>query len=625
MPTITLPLDKGWMPDIPPFELPEGALSDTDQILPSILGYRGIDQSVGVNTTVSNALYALGAREFADVPYTVYWGNETSLNKIATSTPSAITNNSRTSYAASGTSIRLWQFEKYGDWILATNSYDPPQIMKTTTFNDLGGCPPSAKYFLVWGGRLILGNLGLAMSRGTTDTNVASSWFQYMISGVYYTKASVAAGTALAAGTIPQNKYGIYRFTIQTGGTITCTPAAANFTTGYNTEALAIAALPAVPAGEEEMGYITVMSTDASGFVGQTDALYGGSSGNPAEFTNYYIDTGIRSPKMLYWSALEAIEDWTTSSTTGCDRQDMPELRGAISGIQPITGAFSIFAKNTIRIGWLSRGVDVFNFTTVWNDSGADDYTTIPANGGVYFWSDRDVHFFDGQVSHDIGEGLRYTILGSVGIPTTIIPGTYRDLSVDFSPIFTVAHDPEEKLVYWNYTYGASLPGKNVLVVYSYKLQQFTKYINYNYFVDNTQVQSIYYSFGYRSIGLLRSDDGTSTIVRYLVNTAGTGGDLTTGEVSVRDESGNILTTIITSVRPRIHSYSTAITVTVSSRMNENDTPTTAVGTIPTTSFSGKADVRGFTRSGRYHKIKTTLSGGVCRSIDIEYEVVGKQ
>jgi hypothetical protein len=128
----------------------------------------------------------------------------------------------------------------------------------------------------------------VALARGTTDTSVASAAFHYVIGGVTYRKAAVAAGTALAAGTIPADKWGIYRFSIDSAGTITCTAGASNFSPGYDTEAAAIADLPALPANEADMGYLTVLTDSGNSFIGNTDALEGGAAGNPSDDTNYY-------------------------------------------------------------------------------------------------------------------------------------------------------------------------------------------------------------------------------------------------------------------------------------------------------------------------------------------------
>jgi hypothetical protein len=130
-----------------------------------------------------------------------------------------------------------------------------------------------------------------ALAIGSTDENVASAAFTFQIAGVQYSKAAVAAGTALAAGTIPADKWGLYKFVIGVNGTIDCLAAAANFTTGYDTEAEAIAAIPATTAAHAPLGYITVLTAVGDPFVGGTDALQGGTGGNPASDTNYYDAT----------------------------------------------------------------------------------------------------------------------------------------------------------------------------------------------------------------------------------------------------------------------------------------------------------------------------------------------
>lgn len=126
------------------------------------------------------------------------------------------------------------------------------------------------------------------LALGSTDTQVANSAFQYIVNGLDATKAAVAAGTALAAGTIPANTWGIYLFSINSSGTIAVAAGANNFSSGYASEAAAIAALPATPANQASMGYVTVLTKVGSAFIGGTDSLKGGASGNIASQTNYY-------------------------------------------------------------------------------------------------------------------------------------------------------------------------------------------------------------------------------------------------------------------------------------------------------------------------------------------------
>lgn len=151
---------------------------------------------------------------------------------------------------------------------------------------------------------------------GSTKTNVANVAFDFQIGAAaalvntFKKKAAVAAGTALAAGTIPQDKWGLYLFSIAANGTITSTAAAANFTTGYATEAAAIAALPATPASSAAMGYVTVQTKVGTTFIGGTDDLNGGAAGNIANATNYY-NAGVN-----YGSAIGAAVTQTAEAVT---------------------------------------------------------------------------------------------------------------------------------------------------------------------------------------------------------------------------------------------------------------------------------------------------------------------
>lgn len=132
---------------------------------------------------------------------------------------------------------------------------------------------------------------------GSTDRNVATPAFTFRINGVGYAKAAVAAGTAIGAQTVPADKWALWRGNIDTAGTIAWTAAAANATTGYDTEAAAIAALPAETAGKCDLGYFTVKTKAGFSFVAATDSLLGGATGNVASATNFY-------PAALAWSTL---------------------------------------------------------------------------------------------------------------------------------------------------------------------------------------------------------------------------------------------------------------------------------------------------------------------------------
>ena len=131
---------------------------------------------------------------------------------------------------------------------------------------------------------------GVNLYRGRTDTNVGTQEFCYTIDDgtrSNYGKAAVSSGTALPAGNIPANTWGIYLLEIGADGTIDVT-GDTNSGSGYATEALAIAARPAESALHQEMGYVTVQADAGVQFIPGTDALMGGTSGTPAQSTRYY-------------------------------------------------------------------------------------------------------------------------------------------------------------------------------------------------------------------------------------------------------------------------------------------------------------------------------------------------
>jgi hypothetical protein len=139
------------------------------------------------------------------------------------------------------------------------------------------------------------GTLGI----GTTVT-LATGAQTIQINGV---PAAITAQTAQAfgaLGTIPASTWGLISVQRVAAGTTTFVSAAANYTTGYATEAAAIAAMPAITANTVQVGYLTVLAT-SSGWVAGTDALAGGTGGNPATTTNYY-----NIPSMYGQAALTA-------------------------------------------------------------------------------------------------------------------------------------------------------------------------------------------------------------------------------------------------------------------------------------------------------------------------------
>lgn len=126
---------------------------------------------------------------------------------------------------------------------------------------------------------------------GTTPTQLANRRVtaQFNAAGATAIEVTaVAAGTAFTATThdVTAAKWASFLLSVQTAGTKIITMSALGT---YATEALAIAALPATPANEAVLGYITIQATAGAIWDATTDAL------SAAAACNYYEGYGVMS------------------------------------------------------------------------------------------------------------------------------------------------------------------------------------------------------------------------------------------------------------------------------------------------------------------------------------------
>jgi hypothetical protein len=148
---------------------------------------------------------------------------------------------------------------------------------------------------------------------GTTVTMATPAQF-IAINGVIGSVAAETAKAFGALGTIPAGKWGLITIERIANGTTTFVSAAANYTSGYDTEALAIAAMPAQSADKAVTGYITIQG-GAGGWIAGTDALAGGTGGTPAAATNYYGTPGAADTTS--WTNVKQIGNPAGTLVTG--------------------------------------------------------------------------------------------------------------------------------------------------------------------------------------------------------------------------------------------------------------------------------------------------------------------
>ncbi len=144
-----------------------------------------------------------------------------------------------------------------------------------------------------------------ALAIGSTKPNVANGAFDYRIAGIKYSKAAVAAGTALSGVNVPQDLYGVWALDIDAAGTITIAPAADN-ATGYASIALGVADLPAVASTKVRLGYATAISDTGVFDPGTTDL-------DAAAVTDTYVD---------YTTPLEALTAAAVDDIAGSVNDD---------------------------------------------------------------------------------------------------------------------------------------------------------------------------------------------------------------------------------------------------------------------------------------------------------------
>jgi len=173
---------------------------------------------------------------------------------------------------------------------------------------------------------LVLNTDGLVsasiLSVGSTAEKIASTAFQYHISGLIYSKAAVAAGTVFSAADTINNAagaglfWGIWAVQINAAGTISTKSPSSDQT--YANEAAAIAALPAADTGNVRIGYVTVQSKDTTKWTAQTDDL---TPASDCQDSNFYSSAGssltpINTARMIFFYKERVILLRTTESGT---------------------------------------------------------------------------------------------------------------------------------------------------------------------------------------------------------------------------------------------------------------------------------------------------------------------
>lgn len=323
------------MPDYIPFSMPEGGLTICENLYPYDEYYGCVKGKISysADAVVGTPRSGFNCRGTDGTRYS-FIGTGTALYRLENN--KTMTDVSKAGGYTSG--LANWAWAQYGDWVIATNGIDVPQVLKGMTaaaFEDLGGDPPIARYVLFKNGHLIF---------------------------------------------------------------------------GYTTE------------------------------------------------------VGVIYPKRLQWSAYESIEDYVVSLSTGAAREDLNDANGAITGLAHLGSMFAVGHEQSITVGYYSSG-QYYPFAFAINkipNIGAIENTMISIGDEILFWSEKDIHRFNGTTYTDIGIGVRHTILSALDTANY-----YR---------ITTSHNVKGGIVMWAHTSISSADGTpNIILVYNYRNPKYSK------------------------------------------------------------------------------------------------------------------------------------------------------
>jgi hypothetical protein len=325
-----------------------------------------------------------------------------------------------------------------------------------------------------------------------------------------------------------------------------------------------------------------------------------------------HVNDGAAKPKRIVWSGLEDPSKWTASLTNGAGGQTFADS-GDITGIANVGDSFAILHTNSISVGRYSGApyTFVFEHNRVKNIGCEYPGSVISIGDRIFFWGNDDIYEFDGNAARGIGFGVKETI-----IPNINASYTYR---------ITAMHDEINGIVFWSWANADSTDGNYTRILcYNYRVKRYTwldttgecifgfkkgavynpddmtniytEYVEGVTPADAVILEGFSDSSEWQSGGWVFASIDTDNVLNTYDNSFLTG-VITSGEFKVDD---NVL--MVDRVRPNASAYSTNPIVRVGSRMEENDGVSyTALSTVGS---NGYADLRS---SGRYHRVEITL------------------
>lgn len=154
-----------WEPD--KADLNMGGPNDILNVLPSTNSYLPFPDFVSLSSALASKPFGYFTAQSLSGQVTIFAGTATKLWKLDNTTL-AWTDISKAATTYSANTDARWCFEQFGEYVIAVNINDNPQVFQlgvSTTFDNLAGSPPKAAFVKAWGDFLVLQQLATNANR----------------------------------------------------------------------------------------------------------------------------------------------------------------------------------------------------------------------------------------------------------------------------------------------------------------------------------------------------------------------------------------------------------------------------------------------------------------------------
>ncbi len=319
---------------------------------------------------------------------------------------------------------------------------------------------------------------------------------------------------------------------------------------------------------------------------------------------------GVQNQYKVQWSALNDETDWTASTTTQSDSQEIPD-GGQIMGIRGGEFGLVLLERSIHRMSYVGTPF-IFQFDNISRNKGCMVSGSIAQLQGLtFFLSDDGFYVCDGQQVISIGsEKVDRWFLDDVS-------------EADYSTM-SAAVDPVRKLVLWNYK---SKDGSRKLIVYNFTTKKWTYTdAGTDYISDASTASSTLEELDSLSASIDALETPLDSILfaggkYFLGGTYGTKVMTYTGTpMTARIETGDIEAggqSLVTLARPQVDQGSATVAVASRRLLSENVTFSTPVAATT----DNRVSLRG---SGKYHRIQVNPTGDRWKSaVAVDIDIVG--